>query len=124
MSEVKPTTRDIDWLAGFLEGEGCFSIHNKRSAPSPSISFKSTDYDVARKVANMLDTPLHGPELRPRAKPIWQCHCVGTRAAEWMMTLWILMGKRRRERIKEILTVWRQRPTSKLSVKKNRNRFI
>lgn len=37
---------DLQWLAGLLEGEGCFQYNGK---PTPSIVVQMTDKDVINK---------------------------------------------------------------------------
>jgi hypothetical protein len=41
-------------------------------------------------------------------KVVFQTQVYGTRAASWMMTLWPLMGRRRRDRIRHCLAAWKE----------------
>lgn len=52
-NEMIPT-KDIYWLAGLLEGEGCFHLDRIRGTPVPTIRVKMTDRDVVQKVAAVL----------------------------------------------------------------------
>lgn len=102
------TVRDIAWLAGLLEGEGCFCI-----APSGSIGIQlsMTDGDVVKRAARLINTKRHGPRVRTgNRKDIYFAAIYGIPAASWMMTLWSLMGARRRQKINECLTKWRSQP--------------
>lgn len=56
----KVGTRDIDWLAGLLEGEGSFS-GGRGKRGSLSIDLVMTDQDVVEKVAR-----LWAAKIRPR----------------------------------------------------------
>ena len=108
---------DLRWLAGWLEGEGCFSLHKQIHAGKlyqyPRIVAGSTDKDVLQRVAQLLGVKVLGPYLGltkrpPRKKPFYECSVTGTGATEWMMTLYTLMGQRRKARIREVLAVWRE----------------
>jgi hypothetical protein len=61
------------WLAGFLEGEGCFSFQN--NGKNPTISASSTDRDVIEKVASMADAG--SVTVRTHRNPDWK------KCAEW-----------------------------------------
>jgi hypothetical protein len=112
------TTKDIAWLAGFLEGEGCFTVNTGRTpgggiTPCPQISFSGTDLDVMQRASMMLRgfqgrlTEVHGKHVKPHFKQAYHTAISGNVAAAWMMTLYSLMGARRRARIKEVLAFWR-----------------
>jgi hypothetical protein len=117
-------TAEIAWIAGLLEGEGSFSL-NGRACSSPRISIGMTDEDVIRKAHALFRTPnkVYGPYTygRPaRLKPIWHIHVTGRLAAAWMMTLYSLMGQRRRAKIRECLGMWRRGETHKQRAIKSR----
>jgi len=106
--------KDIYWLAGLLEGEGCFSI-NKRSdgVLNYSIRITSTDYDViarANRVLSNKNTVRNYNEAkhyRRGLKPAYSAGIAGRASIGWMMTLYPLMGERRRTKIKEIINEWK-----------------
>lgn len=105
---------DIAWLAGLLEGEGCFRV--SRSDPRPGrgpvigVVLKMTDRDVVERAARLMGGPLRGP-VAPRGplarKPGWEVSIHGAPAAAWMMTLYPLMGARRQSAIRRALQDWR-----------------
>lgn len=101
------TVKELAWLAGILEGEGAFMMHGGTS----SISLQSTDKDIVEKAAAILGTKLQGDSWKPKGKAsykaVWTCRVYGTTAIGWMMTLFILMGERRRAKIREIIFKWR-----------------
>ena len=101
--------KDIYWLAGLLEGEGCFAVNNS-AYYCPQITLKMTDRDVVEKAHRLLRATSKVNEERryaERNKPIYWFRVMGSLAASWMMTLYPLMGERRQEKIREVLEVWK-----------------
>lgn len=101
--------KDIYWLAGMLEGEGSFCQQPNRKFPR--ISFVSTDFDVALRVATLLNCNVggRGDKNRPgHHKPVYLVQVAGREAIGWMMTLYRLMGQRRRAKIRELLQDWKR----------------
>jgi len=96
---------DLAWLAGLLEGEGCFST------PSPGapcrIYIQMTDQDVMEKVGRLVNRRVgrnHPPSHRDRGwKPTYRVVINGRPARTWMLRLYPFMGARRREKIDQIL---------------------
>jgi hypothetical protein len=106
--------RDIAWLAGLLEGEGCFS----RRGNCITIQVYMTDLDVVERAATMLGAPSVGRRvdpLRPNDLPCYYCTVSGPSAAAWMMTLYCLMGDRRKARIRELLAIFKKARTQHAS---------
>lgn len=110
-SRLVLTTTEIAWLAGLLEGEGSFST----CKDNVHIQIAMTDRDVILR-AHLL---LHGNRLEPRqytrqhkdgrigTTSWWETRVTGRRAAGWMMTVYPLMGCRRKARIRELLNKWK-----------------
>jgi hypothetical protein len=96
--------KDIAWLAGLLEGEGCFRTHKN----CPGLTVNMTDEDVIARAAKVLGYPKPTvPYIqRPGRKPIWCLSLHGKHAIAWMMTLYTFMGTRRRAKIREIIVAW------------------
>lgn len=121
-----PSVKEIAWLAGLLEGEGCFSWSSKRvsGAGAPVIYLGMTDEDIVSRAAWLLrapsvrrqaarveaDRPGFGGGIR---KAMFRTTVSGSGAAGWMMTLWPFLGTRRRAKITEVLAAWRLRPAQK-----------
>jgi hypothetical protein len=96
----KLTTLEIAWLAGYLEGEGWFGA----KVNSPKIRVQATDLDVIQHAARLLDVPVtRVVDERENRKDCYALIIQGQRAAEWMMTLYTLMGERRKAKIRVIL---------------------
>jgi hypothetical protein len=98
---------DLYWLAGLLEGEGCFGMSGSKSG-SARIALNMTDYDVVERAALLLDTPVKYSKLYPNRKQVYRIEIFSNKAASWMMTLYSLMGERRQETILNSLTLWKE----------------
>lgn len=107
--------KDIYWLAGIIEGEGSFTHSRKKvgGAPLAKITINMTDQDVLERVASITKSNLLGPYTRKENnrkdyKPWFSVQMRGNKAIQWMMTLYSLMGNRRKSKIEEILISWKQ----------------
>lgn len=99
------TSQEIMWLAGLLEGEGCFSwtVHN-----TPVIKLKMTDPDVVERCKNLTKKgSLYIEKRREGWKTAYIWKVNGRDAAALMMTILSCMGIRRFTKIKEIIAMWK-----------------
>lgn len=103
---------NLHWLSGLLEGEGCFSGCSNRPS-HPSIQLAMTDRDVVEKAATILGSRVGGPYFQKKRKvngearlPFYRCGVSGRFAVGWMMTLYSLLGSRRRKKISGLLYLW------------------
>ncbi len=99
--------KNLYWIAGLLEGEGCFGFYNN----CPTIQVNMTDKDVIDKAKIILDIE-NNNEVRKQIKDIKRkdIYCLnisGSIAIQWMMTLYSLMSLRRKNKIKEIINLWK-----------------
>jgi hypothetical protein len=102
------TVKQIGWLAGLLEGEGCFYVNGSSSI---GIRLSMTDKDVVECAARLMQSKPGNPSVRGgNRKPIYYTAVNGLSAASWMMTVWPLMGERRQAKIAECLQLWRSQP--------------
>lgn len=101
-------TRQICWVAGLLEGEGCFQNRSDRYC-SPLIQLMMTDKDVVVSAAKVLGAHkvVKCKQDTRTNKSIYRLNVYGRLSIEWMMTLYVLMGERRQAKIREILNQWR-----------------
>lgn len=105
-------TIDIAWLAAMLEGEGSFYTYTKknlrRPLTYPELSFQSVDYDIVVRVASLLKSNISRvvPYNTSKQKS-YKVRACSTKAVQWMMTIYPLMGIRRKTKIREILDTWR-----------------
>jgi len=97
---------DLAWLAGLLEGEGCFCYQC-----SPGIKLGMTDKDVVSKVANLLGRWVRGPyRYRTNKKAVFYTEIWSHEAIWWMKKLLPYMSVRRSAKIKEIVERWELAP--------------
>lgn len=103
------TRADRYWLAGFLEGEGSFTVQNRLSASGNpcqrwAVTVGSTDLDVLTRAAEIMCARLYGPVERAGRKPIWSAQLRSKGAVLKLATdLRPLMGERRRAQIDKML---------------------
>ena len=99
---------DLAWVAGLLEGEGSFTL---RKSNVPKIHCQMTDEDVLLKLQEKCGGKIYFSERteEQRAKnwkDSWTWNLQGRPAADLMRELMPHMGKRRSEKIKEILSIY------------------
>lgn len=101
-------TRDIHWLTGLLEGEGCFHTPTN-TRHGIMLSLLMTDKDVVHRAATIMGAKvIHHQDKRPNRKKAYRFQLTGKRAASWMMTLCLLLGKRRKAKVIEAIRLWRK----------------
>jgi len=101
--------RDIAWVAGILEGEGSFGLTNNKR--TPCIWLSMTDADIVERIRVLIDPSktihIHEDQRKESYKPIYRLTLNGTRAIQWMMTIYSLMSIRRKAKIGEVLNIWK-----------------
>lgn len=99
---------DLRWLAGLLEGEGCF----KSSANGISIILGMTDKDTVERVSELWEKSLQNPRAPGPIghKDMHYVQINGDVAARWMVVLRPFMFSRRKEAIDKALAKWRLLP--------------
>ena len=102
---------DTAWLAGLLEGEGCFRWDNR----TPRIMLRMTDKDIVSRAAALLGSKCLGPYLKKnkKHKPAYQTDLGGIVAYNWMKSLLPFMGIRRSTKIKEVIAIFDKQHWSK-----------
>jgi len=97
----------IIWVAGILEGEGCFNLHKGKYA---RIQLEMCDLDIIQRIRDIMD-PSTNIRIKKYEKINHNTAYVivinGQLAIEWMMTIYCLMGNRRKEKIREIIQGWK-----------------
>lgn len=102
-ASISPTTADLHWAAGLLEGEGCFFY--KKHSGSPQITVGMTDLDIIQRLQNLFGGSIRKKEPKnPKHKTQWHWNVYGSRARGIIMTLYGLFGERRQARILEVLS--------------------
>ena len=98
----KMTNVEIAWLAGLLEGEGCFSTPKRRSG---FVKLGMTDKDTVVRASKLMNGKVSKSKTDHRGgrKPEYICHVHGMRARQVMELILPYMGKRRAKTIIEKL---------------------
>ncbi len=93
--------RELGWVAGFLEGEGCFP-----KSKSTGIVVQQVQREPLERLQRLFGGRVY--ELkRTRGNDIHQWYLHGPTARGLMMTLYTLMSPRRKEQIAARLASWR-----------------
>lgn len=97
----------MKWLAGLLEGEGCFYQSDKVKAVA-AISVGMTDQDVVQRVAEAFGGTNVRERKRQKAgwKSCWITGIQGVSALAVMLKVYQEMGKRRKADILSLLEKW------------------
>ena len=97
---------DLYWLAGYLEGGGCFHF----TGHSPTVIVTSTDKDPIDRCFGLLKFGhIYQKNRKTKTgKTVYSYSAHGMRAVQVMMTIFILMSQRRQGKIKEVLRLWLQ----------------
>ena len=91
---------NLHWLAGYLEGEGCFYYGGSRKYPTLRITVESTDLDVISRVASMFNRAICGPKKHNPGQDTYYTAIAGAPSAGWMMTLYPMLSTRRKSKIR------------------------
>ncbi len=110
--------RDIHWLAGLVEGEGCFRVDQKRKRIT--FAMQMTDLDIMQRAASILDDRVYGPYKNGTHKPMYRIHLPPSKTIQWAMTLYTLLGARRQQAIRTLIAVWK---STKSQTNRNRKGF-
>ena len=102
-SIIEMNTCDFFWLAGLLEGEGCFSPYRT----TPRITLRITDKDVACRAAKLMDSKVRVDSSNPSTRDIYEVYIGGIKAAILMAKLLPHMSERRQNRIQPVLALYR-----------------
>jgi len=109
--------RNIAWVAGVLEGEGCFSL--QLNPFRLMVSMNSTDLDVVERMYTITGlgtvyykTKLAGSQMTGRFKTNKDAHdwriSKNSDAIALMMTVYPLMGERRQAKIRDCIHAWKE----------------
>ena len=77
------------------------------SGRSILIAVSMTDRDIIERAATLMGGHTYDLPIRAHHKPPWRAQVKGPRAAGWMMTMYPLLGTRRREQVQRARSGWR-----------------
>lgn len=106
-------TRELAWAAGIFEGEGCIYLRPQSGRGQPQLKVQMNDEDSIlrfRRVMGMGNVRrLHAPS-RSRFGPSWVWDVYGFEKVQaGVALLWFGLGRRRRAKAVEVLTMGRPR---------------
>lgn len=102
--------QESTWLAGLLEGEGCFRVQMNNTTPGSrdrlKVQLKMTDKDVIERAYSLAPGGTISLEKSksPKHKDAWRLEWQGQRAENLMRRIHSYMGERRHAKIAECLT--------------------
>lgn len=107
-ASTSPSVRDLEWAAGFLEGEGSFGLTSptRYGTRGQRVSCRQVQKEPVLKLQFLfggslcLVTPLTN---KLSVRPIWDWTAYGKRARGLMMTLYSLMSEQRKHQIRVAL---------------------
>lgn len=102
--------KDIAWLAGLIEGEGCINLNTKGKWTYLRLTLAMTDKDIIARAAKLLrrDGNFNVEKRRGRSdsKPVYTVSISGKEAIAWLFTLYTFFGNRRRQKVREAVLAW------------------
>ena len=113
------TTNQIYWIAGLLEGEGCFGLSYDNKYPNIKVGM--VDLDTIEKARDIMckSAKIIHEKRKQEWKDYFKFGIHGTKAIEWMMTLYPLMSNRRKNKIKQCLVGWKSQKMDRLPIARN-----
>lgn len=103
------TELEIAWLAGILEGEGCFtnSFQNGNDYSTPRLQLSMTDKDVVEKAAVLLQSKVTSTDWRTKGdKAVFRTTLARRDDLKMILeNIYPHMGQRRQNKIDELLQV-------------------
>ncbi len=95
---------NVAWLAGLLEGEGCFDLKGR----SPRIQLRMTDKDVMDRAATLTGGKVNGPyDQKGGTKSIYQMQLLRKELVRPVLEAILpFMGERRADKIEQLLTAY------------------
>ncbi len=113
--------REIVWAAAIIEGEGCIvaSVYQHRRKGELQahpirvfrLAVEMTDLDILIRLRDILGPVAtirqrKHPTLNPKHRDRYILQMTGAELAGWLMTIYPIMGDRRKARIRSALRVW------------------
>lgn len=106
------TPVEIAWLAGIIEGEGCFHFTPARKVgggrwnarATIAVTLGTTDKDIAERVAGMIGGNVTPRKVLDGRKPFWTTQVGGQKAEDVMRAIRPFTSHRRSARIDELLS--------------------
>jgi hypothetical protein len=110
------TVRDLAWAAGFLDGEGSFSLlapKTPHGGVSPKLQAAQVDRELLDRLRRMFGGAIYLRRYNPPRPRIHDCHLWalnGKPAIGVMLTLYPMLSLKRRLQIQRVVAAWRSAP--------------
>lgn len=101
--------KELYWAAGFLEGEGNFSLHGSMKS-SVTITASQVQREPLARLEHYFGGKIQGPYINGKHTPYFRWYLGGVNAVGLCMTLYVLMSRKRRDEIQKALVGWKQGP--------------
>ena len=99
---------ELGWIAGFLEGEGDFTLSRKYS---PRVRAPQVQRAPLERLQQLIGGAIKLTSKRPDGwKPVYRWAIDTSRSVQLMMTIYPLMSPKRQEQIAKALVGWRANP--------------
>lgn len=111
---------EIAWLAGLLEGDGSFQLHDNGSrgkkSRCPLIALSMLDYDVVERVSKIFNCNI-GKYLTPKKDKFIYTARTGRRSIvePLILALYPYMGNRRQEQINKMFMWYKEHPLKEIN---------
>lgn len=104
---VSPSTANLHWSAGFLEGEGCFTICGTKGARTAHVTATQVQKEPLERLLKFFGGSVlsHKGKRGPNTQQAYRWQVSGARARGVALTLYPLMSPRRQARIEEVMAV-------------------
>ena len=102
---ISPTARDLEWAAGFLEGEGSFTMGKPGQRIGQRVMAVQVNPEPLLRLQRLFGggfSPIRRQRSEQQEAFAWRV--CGARARGVMMTLYLLLSQRRREQIRVALS--------------------
>jgi len=106
-AKASPTTADLHWIAGFMDGEGTFGNGGHVKYPCAAVSATQKDIEPLEKLQKFLGGSIgknSNNTTTGSKRYFYRWQATGPRARGIMMTLYPLLSSRRQTKIREVLS--------------------
>lgn len=96
---------ELAWAAGFIDGEGCFSIKRRKTKPTPSFRIVQVDPRPLQRLQAVIGGSLTGPTSPPshKGKPFYILCLYNKALYPQVERLWPYMCEPKKEQWKRVL---------------------
>lgn len=104
---------DMAWASGIIEGEGTIIAHHgKLGEKQIRLAVEMTDLDILERLKDILGDKArlikrNPPSLNLKHRDRYILTLSGTPAISWLMTIYGLLGIRRRKAVLKAITLWK-----------------